>query len=133
MPRRRFALLAVALVALGALWSAPAGAALPRALINQFFGDRMVRAEVLVVGQDTTVQDWRIDRGTVTAVGGGTITLREASGEVVPVQLAAGVQVLGPAGRSISLDQLRRRQVRVTVYRQANAPAQTVQVDGLAG
>ena len=49
MNRRRFMVLAVALVAVNTFfWVAQGGFALPRAVINQFFGSQMVRAEVLL-------------------------------------------------------------------------------------
>jgi hypothetical protein len=133
MNRRRFIFLAVALVALTALvWAAQGGSALPPPIIKEFFGNRMVRAEVLVQAPDGSTQDWRIDRGVITAVAGTTITLRERNGDVVPLQVDPNAQVRGPLGRSITVAQLRRR-MRVVVFRQANAPAQLVQVEGFGG
>jgi hypothetical protein len=119
MTRRRFMLLAVALVSLNSFfWLAQGGFALPKAIINQFFGSRMVRAEVLVQAADGSIQDWRIDRGVITAISGSSVTLRErdATGSV----------------RIVSVAQLRRR-LRVVVYHQANAPAEIVQVEGVGG
>jgi len=132
MNRRRPVVLAVALVAATACLALAGGAsALPGAVINQLFGGRMIRAEVLVLAADGSTQDYRIDRGTVTALTAAQITLREANGDVVPIQLAPGVQVQG-AGRLGLLARLRRN-LRVTVYRLANAPANLVEVEGRGG
>jgi hypothetical protein len=128
MTRRRFMVLAVALVALNSFfWLATTGFALPKAIINQFFGGRMIRAEVIVQGASGP-EDWMIDRGVITAVGGGTLTLREGDGRVVAVPLDAGARVQGPF-RFAAVARLRPR-LRVVVYHQANAPAQLVQVEG---
>jgi hypothetical protein len=128
MPRRRFMVLAVALVALNTFfWVAQGGFALPRAIINQFFGNKMVRAEVLVQAPGG-VQDWRIDRGVITAVSGTTFTLREADATTVTLAISPTARVQG-SGRFSSLGQLRKK-IRVVVYHQANLPAELVQVEG---
>jgi hypothetical protein len=131
MKRRRFLFLATALVALNAFfWLAQSGFALPKAIINQFFGSSMIRAEV-IVDQAGTTQDWRIDRGVITAISGTNVTLRERDNTSVTLQLDPAARVQGPA-RFGSVAQLRRR-LRIVVYRQANAPATLVQVEGLGG
>ena len=62
MNRRRFLFLATALVAVNSFfWLAQSGFALPRAIINQFFGGNMIRAEVLIV-----------DPGAARRTGGST-------------------------------------------------------------
>ena len=132
MTRRRFMLLAVALVALNSFfWLAQGGFALPRAIINQFFGNRMVRAEVLVQAQDGSIQDWRIDRGVITAISGTSVTLRERDATSVTIQLDPAARVQGSA-RIFTVGQLKRR-LRVVVYHQANLPAEVVQVEGVGG
>lgn len=127
MRRRRFMLLAVVLVALNSFfWLAQSGFALPKAIINDFFGARMVRAEVLVVGAGGQTQDWFIDQGTITQVGLGTITIRERNGDLVPLAVSPTVTVrLG--GRSLPVRFLQRGML-VTVFRLANAPAETIDV-----
>ena len=131
MKRRRFLFLATALVALNAFfWLAQSGFALPKAIINQFFGPSMVRAEV-IVDQAGTAQDWRIDRGVITAISCTSVTLRERDNTSVVLQLDPAARVQGPA-RFGSVAQLRRR-LRIVVYRQANAPATLVQVEGVGG
>jgi len=126
--RRRFIWLATALVAVNSFfWLAQSGFALPKAVINQFFGNNMIRAEV-VVAAPTGTQDWRIDRGVVTAVSGTSVTLRERDGTVLTVQVDPNARVQGSA-RVTSVAQLKRR-MRVIVYRQGDTPAQLVQVEG---
>jgi hypothetical protein len=128
MKRRRFLLLAVTLVALNSFfWLAQSGFALPKAIINQFFGGNMVRAEV-IVASGGGVQDWRIDRGVITAISGSNFTLREKDGTIVTLPIDPTARVQGPA-RFASVGQLRKR-LRIVVYRQADQPATTVQVEG---
>jgi hypothetical protein len=131
MQRRRFVLLATALVAVNTFfWLAQTGFALPKSIINQFFGGNMVRAEVIVASGGTT-QDWRIDRGVVTAISGTNVTLRERDNTSVTLQLDPNARVQGPA-RFASVAQLRRR-LRIVVYRQSTLPATLVQVEGVSG
>ena len=126
--RRRFMLLAVALIALNSFfWLAPGGLALSRGLIDQFFGQRMIRAEV-VVQTPTGVQDFLIDRGVIKAVSPGSITLKERDDKMVTIPLATAATVTGPGGRSGTSGALRRG-MRVIVYRVANAPADSIQVE----
>jgi hypothetical protein len=127
--RRRFMLLAVALVAVNAFfWLAQSGFAIPQALINQFFGKRMVRAEVVLQAADGSIQDWRIDRGVITSISGSTYTLRERDGTTATVQIDPRARVL-PYGFG-GVAQLRRR-LHVVVYHQANLAAEIVQVEGV--
>jgi hypothetical protein len=131
MKRRRFLFLATALLAVNAFfWLAQGGFALPKAIVNQFFGANMVRAEV-IVEQAGTTQDWRIDRGVITAISGTNVTLRERDNTSVVLQLDPNARVQGPA-RFGSVAQLRRR-LRIVVYRQSTGPATLVQVEGLGG
>jgi hypothetical protein len=121
-------ILATVLVALNAFfWMAGGGMALTKAIINQFFGPRMIRAEVIVQSPGGPV-DWRIDRGIITAVSGTTLTVREADGTVQSVDVNPTARVQGPA-RFASPSKLRPR-LRVVLYHQANAPADLVQVEG---
>jgi hypothetical protein len=129
--RRRFLYLAAALIAVNSFfWLAQSGFALPSAIINQFFGGNLIRAEVLVASPGGT-QDWRIDRGVITAISGTNVTLREKDATSVTLQIDPNARVQGPA-RFSSVAQLRRR-LRVVLYRQADQPATLVQVEGVAG
>jgi hypothetical protein len=128
---RRFLYLATALVAVNSFfWIAQSGFALPKAIINQFFGGNMIRAEAVVATAAGT-QDWRIDRGVITAISGTDVTLRERDATVVSLQLDPNARVQGPA-RFSSVPQLRRR-LRVVLYRQADQPVSLVQVEGVSG
>jgi len=121
-------LLAATLVVLNtAFWLAATGLALPRAIVNQFFGNRLVRAEV-ILQSPTGPQDWLIDRGVITSISSGTISLREADGRTVVVPVDPAARIQGPP-RFSSVARLRPR-LRVVLYHQANAPAQIVQVEG---
>jgi hypothetical protein len=124
--RRKFMLLAVALVALNTFfWLAQGGFALSQALINDLFGPRLIRAEVLVQ-TPTGTADYRIDRGVIMATSPGSITLRELNGEQVTIEVASNASVQG--GRIFSVSQLRKR-MRVTVVRDANGPVSQIQVE----
>src|SRR5437899_1796344 len=113
MTRRRFMLLAVTLVALNTFfWLAATGFALPKSIVTQFFGNRMVRAEVIVQGP-AGPQDWRIDRGVITAIVGQTLTLKEADGTVVSIDVDSTARIQG--ARKL------RPHLRVVAYHQANA------------
>ena len=123
MTRRRFMLLAVTLVALNTFfWLAATGFALPKSIVNQFFGNRMVRAEVILQGP-AGPQDWRIDRGVITTIAGQALTLKEADGTVVSVDVDPNARIQGV--RKL------RPHLRVVVYHQANAPADLIQVEGV--
>ena len=124
MTRRRFMLLAATLVALNTFfWLAATGFALPKSIVTQFFGNRMVRAEVILQGPaGSGTQDWRIDRGVITTIVGQTLTLKESDGTVVSVDVDPNARIQGAF-------KLRPR-FRVVVYHQANAPADLVQVEG---
>jgi len=130
MRRRRFLYLAIALVALNSFfWLAQSGFALPQAIINQFFGGSMIRSEVLIATPGGGTQDWRIDRGVITAISGTNVTLRERDQTVVSLQIDPNARVQGSA-RVTSVAALRRR-LRIVVYRQADQPATLVQVEGI--
>jgi hypothetical protein len=130
--RRRFMLLVVALVVLNTFfWVAQGGFALPAALIDQFFGNRMIRAEVLVQ-TPTGAVDYRIDRGVIKAITPASILLKEKNGDMVPIQLASSSAVTGLGGRKASGTVLRVG-LRVLVVRPADGPADTIQVEGVGG
>jgi hypothetical protein len=126
---RKFMLLAVVLVALNSFfWVAGPSLGLTKAIVNQFFGNRLIRAEVIIQGQ-AGPEDWNIDRGVITSVSGTTTTLRELDGRSVPVTVDPSARVQGP-GRFTSVSRLRPR-LRVVLYHQANQPVELVQVEGI--
>jgi hypothetical protein len=131
MSPRRFALLAATLVALNTFfWLAQGSFALPRALIDRFFGSRLIRAEVIVAGP-RVVNDFRIDRGVIVSIAPGSITIRERDGTVVTIAVAPSTRVL-PGLRFTDVSQL-RPPMRVLVVRKANGAATQIEVEGRAG
>ena len=132
MRSRRFLILAVGLVALNlVLWLAPPGLALQKALVNQLFGPRMIRAEVVVQGAAGVAQDYRIDRGVVTAVTPTTLSLTEADGTQQQIPLAPTTQLIG-VGRRLGIAAVRRGFL-VLVVHEANSPAVSIQIESRAG
>jgi hypothetical protein len=131
--RRRFAVLACALVALNVFfWLAESGFALPGSgIIQSLLGGRMIRAEVVWQSPDGTIQDTQLYRGVITAVGPTSITLRERDrpSDVIPVSANATVRV----GYQVETVSQLRRGMRVVVARPANLPADTIQVEGYGG
>jgi hypothetical protein len=132
MRSKRFTILAAGLVALNlGLWLAPPGLAVREAVINQLFGQRLIRAEVVARGAGNTTVDYLLDRGVLTAVAPDSLTLREQDGKVQVVPVDGSTQVSGPR-RFTSLASLRRN-LRVLVVRPANGAASLVEVEGLGG
>ena len=129
MTRRRFVVLLSALVAVNAFfWLAQGGLALPRNLIDRFFGPNMIRAEVIVQGPAGGVNDFRLDRGVIVAVVRRQITLREQDGTMMTIAVAPRARVTGsPTVTDVS--QL-RPPMRVLVVRRANARANLIRVEG---
>ena len=131
MNRRRFMLLAVTLVALNSFfWLVPGGLAVSQGLIDQYFGNRMIRAEVLVQTPTGGTDDYRIDRGVIKSITPASIVLKEKNGDMVPIQIATSASVTGPGGRTGG-GRVLRVGLRVVVFRLADAPAATIQVEGV--
>jgi hypothetical protein len=123
-------LLAVALVALNSFfWLAPGGLAVSRAFIDQYFGSKMIRAEV-VVATSTGSDDYLIDRGVIRSVTLTSVTLKEKDGRMVSIDIAPTATIAGAAGHGRGLAVLRVG-LRVMVLRLANAPASSIQVEGV--
>lgn len=131
MSRRRWAILATSLVALNLFfWLAPPGLALRQQVIDQLFGPRMIRADVLVLGAGNTAQDYRIDRGIVSSVTSTAITLNEADGTQQTIPIDSGTRLLG-LGARFGIQRLAKvGNIRVVVIHLANAPADSIQVEG---
>ena len=126
---KRFTILAATLVALNVfLWIVPSGMALRQSIVNQLFGPAMIRAEVVVQSGQSGTQDYRIDRGIVTAVTPALITLREQDGTVQAIPLATTTRISG-VGRQ-GVQGLLRRPTQVLVIRPANGAAISVDVEG---
>jgi hypothetical protein len=129
MSRRRFVVLVCAVVCVNAFfWLAQGGFALPRGLIDRFFGPRMIRAEVIVQGPAGGINDFRIDRGVIVSVGRGQLVLREQDGTTVTIPVAPRATVTGSPSVTSVADL--RPPMRVLVVRRANARARQIQVEG---
>ena len=125
--RRKGLWIVAALLAVNAtLLVAQPGLALPGALGNYFFGSKLVRAEVLVK-DGGALHDYRVDRGTIRNKAGGTLTLLERDGSLVPVAVAPTASIT-LNGRPIAYSDLRRGMV-ATVIRDGDAPANEVRAN----
>ena len=126
---RRFVLLAGVLVTLNlALWFASPGLALRKALVNQLFGPKMIRVEVINwTGPGTPPADIRLDRGVITQVSSTQLTLRERDTKVQSIPLSSTTDVIR-SGHHLPLSVLAKRW-HVVVTWPANGAAQTVDVE----
>jgi hypothetical protein len=116
--RRRFAILAIALLALNAFfWIASLAVAAGGGggPLGFLFGNQLVRAEVVL--RDGSVYD--VYRGRIGFTNGGAFTLREPDGRIDRFQLDASTRVVGgqPA-----------RGLRATVVTLSNGPVKLVVV-----
>jgi hypothetical protein len=118
-----------AVAAFAALAAASPALALPGPLVSSLFGPTMVRAEV-IVKEAGVVQDLRVDRGRITAMGAGTLRLLESDGTVVTVAIApdAAITVRRRLGRLSDL----RRGMNVTIVREGDTAARYVVQPALA-
>ena len=125
--RSKLALAAVAaLLALNAvLFVVQPGLALPRSLANYFYGNGMIRAEV-VVRDAEGIHDWRLDQGRILRVlpARGLLRIIEPDGRVVEVQVALDARI-ELHGRPVPLGALRRG-VRAFVVREGEGMAVVV-------
>ena len=95
MRSKRFALLAGFLVTLNlALWIAPQGLALRQAVVQQLFGPKLIRADVLDRSGGSTI-DWRIDRGVVVSANATQLVVKEFDGRVQPIPVSGSTHVTG--------------------------------------
>jgi hypothetical protein len=97
--------------------------ALPGSLGTYFFGPKLVRAEVLVK-DGGVLHDYRVDKGVIRNKAGGTLTLLERDGTLVPIPVAAGASIT-INGRPAGYSELRRGMVAI-VIRDGDAPANEV-------
>ena len=121
---RRFVLLGTVLVTLNlALWFAAPGLAIRRGIINELFGQGMVRAQVL----KKSGAQWNLDRGVITSVDSTQVTLSEADGRVQQIPLSSSTKVIR-FGHRLSLGALAPRW-HVLVTWPATGAAQSVDVE----
>jgi hypothetical protein len=122
---RRFVLLAGILATLNVvLFFASPGLALRKALVNELFGPKMVRATVL----ERNGQEWNVDRGVITVVNGTQVTLREADGRIQQIPLSSTTSVIR-FGRQLSVNVLAPRWHVLVTWPANGAPAQSVDVE----
>ena len=122
---RRFVLLAGVLVTLNVvLFFAAPGLALRKALVNQLFGPRMVRAQVF----EKNGAEWNLDRGTIRSVDSTQVTLREADGRIQQIPLSEATTVIR-FGRQLSVDALAPRWRVVVTWPANGGTAQSVDVE----
>ena len=124
-PRRSKAFWAVAALLLvnAVLLAAQPGFALPGSLGAYFFGPKLVRAEVLVK-DGGALHVYRVDRGAIRSKAGGTLTLRERDGTLVPIVIAPTASI-SVGGRPAAYAALRKG-MAATVIREGDAPATEV-------
>jgi hypothetical protein len=95
---------------------------LRKGLVDQLFGPKLIRADVLEKNGD-----WRLDRGVITSVSSSQVTLREADGRVQAIPLSTLTRV-GYQGRRLSVSALAPRW-HVLVTWPATGSAQSVDVE----
>ena|SRR5436190_2761916 len=127
---RSFRLLAAAVAA--AYCPLAAGAARPgptppsptSALPSYLYGSNLVRARA-IVKTGPVLHDYRVDRGKIKAVSGGTVTLKEKDGvtATILVGVTAKVQVNGRIAGFYAL----KRAMSAIVVRDGDEPAELVQ------
>jgi hypothetical protein len=120
---RRFVLLGSVLVVLNLLlfFAAP-GLAIRKAIVNQLFGPKMVRAVVV----ERNGAQWNLDRGVIIQVNSTQLTLKEPD-RIQPIPLASTTQVIR-LGRHLPLTSLAPRW-HVLVTWPATGPAESVDVE----
>jgi hypothetical protein len=120
---RRFVLLASVLVVLNlALWFAAPGLALRKAIVNQLFGPKMVRVQVV----ERNGQEWNLDRGVITAVTSSQVTLKEFD-RIQPIPISSSTRVIH-FGQRLPVSALALHW-HVLVTWPATGPAQSVDVE----
>jgi hypothetical protein len=125
---KRFLFVAGVLVTLNvALFFAAPGLALRKALVNQLFGPKMIRVEVIDWAGSGATTDTLLDRGVITQVNSAELTLRERDGRIQQIPLSPTTDVIR-FGHHLSPDVLARRW-HVVVTWPANGAAQTVDVE----
>lgn len=126
---KRFVFIVGVLVALNAaLFFATPGLALRKALINQLFGPKMIRAEVIDwAGQGVTPTDTHLDRGVITQVNTTQLTLKERDGHIQTIPLSSTTDVIR-LGRHFAPSVLAKRW-HVMVTWPATGPAISVDVE----
>lgn len=101
---------------------------LPRGIVSFLLGGRMMRAEIYLKSADGMLHDYLLDHGRVRQVGPTSLTLREADGTLVPIDISASARVK-LNGQNASLAELRRGMMATTM-RDGETPADLVYATG---
>lgn len=99
---------------------------LPKSVSSLLFGPRLIRAEIAL--QDTTLHDYRLDRGRIKQVNVFSLVLRELDGTDVTIEVSPSARVK-VNGQNASYVQLRRGMMATTM-RDGDAPADQVFATG---
>jgi hypothetical protein len=95
---------------------------LPNTVSATLFGPRLIRAEIAL--QDTTLHDYRLDRGRIKQVTAFSLVLRELDGTEVTIEVAPTAHVK-VNGQNVGYVQLRKGMMATTM-RDGDAPADQV-------
>jgi hypothetical protein len=112
-----------------AVYASPARAAapkLPLGVTAALLGNKLIRGEIAV--KDTVLHDYRLDRGRITQVGVTTLTIHEADGTDVTVDVSPTARVK-VNGQNAIFVQLRRGMMAVTMH-DGDKPADQVYATG---
>jgi biopolymer transport protein ExbD len=104
--------------------SPTATAKIPDATIASLLGPKMLRAEIGLKSADGVVHDYLLDQGRVRQVNPYVLTLREADGQMVTINVTATAHVK-LNGKNASFAQLRKGMMATTM-RDGDKPADQV-------
>jgi hypothetical protein len=111
-------------ICIGLLVAAVSASALKRSVLADLFGPGLIRAQVVIWGGGQDTEIW-FSKGRVTALGGGSITLRERDGQVERIAIAPGARVT--LGNVLVSQNALRRGMQASVFRPGgDAPANRV-------
>lgn len=88
---------------------------IPDAIVAFLLGPKMVRGEIGLKSTDGVVHDYLLDQGRVRQVSPYVLTLREADGTVVTVNITATARVK-VNGKNASFAQLRKGMMATTMH-----------------
>jgi hypothetical protein len=86
---------------------------LPNRIVVLLLGNKLMRAEIAL--KDTTLHDYRLDQGRIRLVTPTSITLREADGTDVPVDVSPSA-IVRLNGQNASYVQLRKGMMAITIH-----------------
>jgi hypothetical protein len=99
---------------------------LPVSLYTTLLGTKLIRGEIAV--KDTVLHDYRLDRGRITQIGVTTLTIHEADGTSVTVDVSPTARVK-VNGQNVLFVQLHRGMTAVTIH-DGDKPADQIYATG---